>query len=291
MPNLLDLYCCAGGAGTGYFRAGFDVYGVDVVPQPHYPFPFHRGDALDVLDTLAAGGGVDFIGARGITRLTLDDVDVIHASPPCQRYTALRYIADAVPAADDQLDIVERYVPPRTRPDLLPPTRDALDVLGVPYVIENVVGAPMRADVTLCGSEFDRVAVDDDGQLLQLRRHRQFEANVTLHGAGGCNHRPGVRTASVFGHGGPMDHTSADRGGYVPADAVCAALLGVTWPMTKRELSEAIPPAYTEFLGRQILTVLDEPAQTHTPNVPQRGDTAPNGGHETMAPIVAFLGS
>lgn len=231
-PRLLDLYSCAGGAAVGYARAGFDVVGVDINPQPNYPYEHHVSDALEYL----AAHGHEF--------------DAIHASPPCQLYSSTRTLAGRHGKPD--------YA------DLLAPTRDALQDLGKPYIIENVPGAPMNAYVTLCGSEFGLRAPDVDGVMLQLRRHRQFESNVWLMGAGGCSHDPHMKTASVMGYGGAFTTEWRDRPreeggggkGYVPALPVLRQLMGgVDW-MTKRELSESIPPAYTEFIGAQLLTQL-----------------------------------
>lgn len=226
-PRLLDLFCCAGGAGTGYARAGFEVVGVDIRKQPRYPFEFHQGDALE------------FLQAHG------HEFDAIHASPPCQAYTAMANLAIFKGRKEEP-------------PDLLEATRIMLQDLGKPYVIENVPGSPMQNYITLCGSEFDLIAPDLDGVPLALRRHRQFESNVFLMGAGGCRHRKDIKTGSVFGHGGGWDHRRRDtsRGGYVPHVSVCAALLGIDWPMIKRELSESIPPSYTEHLGRQLIEAL-----------------------------------
>jgi DNA (cytosine-5)-methyltransferase 1 len=129
-PKLLDLFSCAGGAAMGYHRAGFEVVGVDISPQPRYPFEHHVGDALEYL----AAHGHEF--------------DAVHASPPCQTHTAY--------GRSDTVGWVERYQ------DFLPQTRAALIELGKPYVIENVVGAPMDAPFQLCGSSFG----------LDVRRHR-----------------------------------------------------------------------------------------------------------------------
>lgn len=183
-PRLLDLYSCAGGAAMGYHRAGFDVYGVDKDAQPRYPFAFHQGDALVVLRRLVLGEAVPFTHRDGTVEwLTLADFDVIHASPPCQIYS----ITNAMTRTD--------------HPDLLAPTRDVLVAIGKPYVIENVPGAPMRDYMVLCGSEFGLRANDVDGVPLALRRHRWFESNVWLFGAGGCKHDE-TRVASIFGWGG-----------------------------------------------------------------------------------------
>jgi DNA (cytosine-5)-methyltransferase 1 len=233
-PRLLDLYCCAGGAGMGYHRAGFDVVGVDINPQPHYPFDFVQSDALEYL----AAHWQEF--------------DAVHASPPCQAFTRAGALSD---------DKAERGVHSRkTHLDLLTPTRAMLQLLPVPWIIENVPGAPMIDFITLCGSEFGLVAPDTDGVPIALRRHRQFESSHWLAGAGGCQHRSDMFTGSVFGHGGGDQlkfRGTKEGGGYVPSKAVSAALLGIDWRVSKRELSEAIPPAYTEHLGRQLIGMLE----------------------------------
>jgi DNA (cytosine-5)-methyltransferase 1 len=204
----------------GYHRAGFEVVGVDINPQPRYPFEFHQGDALE------------FLAAHG------HEFDVIHASPPCQGFTRMQNIAKN---AGGHLD-------------LLTPIRPMLEELGKPYVIENVEGAPIRRDITLCGSMFGMTALDTDGVLLQLRRHRIFETNMPLLMPGPCNHLPGVLTASVMGHGGgwPASYKGKLGGGYTPHTSVCRELMGMDWT-NKRELSESIPPVYTEFIGGQLM--------------------------------------
>jgi DNA (cytosine-5)-methyltransferase 1 len=221
-PRLLDLFCCAGGAGTGYHRAGFDVVGVDIAPQPNYPFEFHQGDALEYL----AEHGHEF--------------DAIHASPPCQAYSISANAHDV------------------EHPDLLDPTRDGLVASGQPYVIENVEGAPLRQALTLCGTEFGLRAQDVDGHPLALKRHRLFESNVWLMGAGGCVH-DGTTWAGVYGgsrHRKPEHRDNPERrGGYVPARAVRAELLGIDW-MNDHEMAQSIPPAYTEHIGRHLLAHL-----------------------------------
>ncbi len=208
-PRLLDLFCGAGGAGMGYHRAGFEVVGVDINPQPHYPFEFHQADALTY---------------------PLDGFDAIHASPPCQRYSVAANIHGG-----------------EHHPDLVPPTRDRLLAWGGPYVIENVPGAPLRNAFTLCGRAFD----------LNVRRHRLFETNVPMM-APGCGSHEGDWLL-VFGHtvlerghqsgrakgGGPVirrKHVGTDRG---------RAAMGIDW-MNRDELSEAVPPAYTQFIGEQL---------------------------------------
>jgi site-specific DNA-cytosine methylase len=134
-PRLLDLFCGAGGAAMGYSRAGFEVVGVDIEPQPNYPFEFVQGDALEVL------WGHGYWGVPA-------DFDAIHASPPCQHY------ANVTRWRGDQAD----------HPDLIAPVRDLLEQTGLPYVIENVRTAELRSCFLLCGSHF----------LLPIRRHRYF---------------------------------------------------------------------------------------------------------------------
>lgn len=222
--RLLDLFCCAGGAGMGYHRAGFEVVGVDLEPQKNYPFEFHQGDALE------------YLTAHG------HEFDAIHASPPCQLYSTTKHSHDA-----------------SKHPDLLAPTRAALIASKLPYVIENVEGAPLREPLTLCGSEFGLRALDIDGLPLALRRHRLFESNVWLMGAGGCSHdRTQVAGSYTAGRHRTPEHRDnpARRGGYTPALTVRAALLGIDWPMNEHELAQAIPPAYTEWIGRQLMEAL-----------------------------------
>ena len=191
-PRLLDLFCGAGGAGLGYNRAGFEVVGIDLNPQPNYPFVFMQADALTALTD------------RSFT----SRFDAIHASPPCQRFSV------ATPWRGD----------PMAHPDLVDVTRDALQLIGLPYVMENVPGAPLRKDLMLCGSMFG----------LAVRRHRIFESSVTLA-------RP---TMPCWHHGLlPFMH----KGERAYADA-----MGCMW-MSSKEGRQAIPPAYTEHIGKQLL--------------------------------------
>lgn len=218
--RLLDLFCCAGGAAVGYSLAGFEVVGVDIDRQPNYPFEFHQADALAYL----AEHGHEF--------------DAVHASPPCQRYSAGTRAVDR-----------ERH------PDLVGPTRDLLQRIGKPYVIENVAGAPLLDPVILCGRQFELTAIDDDGTPLQLDRHRMFEASFPLEAPPTC--RPHDRTVQIAGsYGGARRDKHEARhvrhGGYVPSFEVQQRLLGIDW-MAEREMYQAIPPAYTEFVGCQLL--------------------------------------
>lgn len=200
-PLLLDTFCGAGGCSVGYYRAGFEVVGVDIEPQKNYPFEFHQADALE------------FIARHG------KEFDVIHASPPCQKFTK----AGAIHGNDHHKD-------------LLTPTRKILNEIGKPWVIENVPNAPMRVDVMLCGSMFGLVAKDG-----RLQRHRWFELWIPeLFLTPPCIHTG--PTISVFGHGGHIYH-GVDS---------WRSVMDIDW-MTRDELSQAIPPAYTEWLGRQLL--------------------------------------
>jgi DNA (cytosine-5)-methyltransferase 1 len=218
-PTLLDLFCGAGGASVGYYRAGFTVVGVDHRPQPNYPFPFIQADAIQY----AVDHGHEF--------------DAIHASPPCQDHSSIR-----------------TFNPVRGTAWLLAATRDALISARRPYVIENVAGAPMIAPLRLCGSEFGLQAEDIDGRLLRLERHRLFESNLFLYGAGGCVHDRHIPVAGVYGgNDGLKERSRPGHRGYRPQVSVRRLLMGIDW-MTRDELSQAIPPAYTEFIGAQLLT-------------------------------------
>ena len=210
-PRLLDLFCGAGGAGMGYHRAGFEVVGVDLNPQPHYPFEFHQADAI----RYAAEHWREF--------------DAVHASPPCQAHSR----------ASSRWD--------RAHLDLIPATRGFLEVAGLPYVIENVPGAPLRADFSLCGCMFD---------LPGLRRERWFETSwsgVVMRPP--CHHTG--RTITVAGHPGGSSTRDGDSG--FGSKAEWQRAMGIDW-MTADELAQAIPPAYTEHIGRQLIAALAERA-------------------------------
>lgn len=221
--RLLDLFCCAGGAGAGYARAGFEVVGVDKDPQPNYPFWFVQMDALDFLRTNLRRGGLSF--------------DAIHASPPCQHFTKYR---NAVK------DITERYE------DLLQPTQALLQETGLPYVIENVEGAPLHDPVTLCGSMFD----------LDVQRHRWFESNVALQNhPWPCRHKiwSGGRFKASTGRK-PNSRRTIEIGSWDEPLERQKQAMGVDWNLTVRELSQAIPPSYTEFIGKQLIEQLERVA-------------------------------
>lgn len=220
--KLLDLYCGQGGASLGYHQAGFTVTGVDLHPQPRYPFELHTGDAIE------------FLKAHG------HEFDAIHASPPCQAYS--------------RATLGPRRAGQRTYPDLIAATRDALEATGRPWVIENVEGAPLVGPIRLCGSMFDLRARDTDGTWVRLQRHRLFEASFALRAPGLCAHDPSIKVAGVYG-GGTDSRTSKLRGGYTPPKATREALMGITH-MTLKGLSQAIPPAYTRYVGAQMIEEL-----------------------------------
>jgi DNA (cytosine-5)-methyltransferase 1 len=207
--RIADLCCKAGGASEGYHRAFPDaeIVGVDLEPQPNYPFTFVQADALE---------------------FDLSGFDFIHASPPCQSFTAYRRKGHGV--GDGYLN-------------LIPAMRSRLKAAGVPYVIENVPGAPLENHVQLCGSSFG----------LDIRRHRWFESNVELRGSL-CDHHwqtprfpPATNRTNL--------RSTVEIGVWrIPLDVQRKAM-GIGW-MSRAELSEAIPPAYTEHIGRQIKELL-----------------------------------
>lgn len=204
-PVLLDLFCGAGGAAVGYHRAGFRVVGVDNRPQPNYPFRFIQADALTF--------DFDF------------DPQVIHASPPRQQFTRLKHVREAQGRTTKALDLVND-------------TRERLESLGIPWVMENVPGAPLQDPVQVCGSWFG----------LGVRRHRLFESPWVPYGTG-CRHAEQGQPVGVWGRAG--DHIPA--GGTTAGDVAAGkAAMGVDWPMTWSELKEAIPPCYTHHVGLQL---------------------------------------
>jgi len=202
-PKLLDLFCCQGGCGMGYHRAGFDVTGVDIEPQPRYPFAFHQADALE------------FLAEHG------HEYDAIHASPTCQRkarVTAWRGNRE-------------------DHPNTLTPTLDALRGMGIPYVVENVTEAAdeLRPDFLLCGTQFG----------LNVRRHRIFERGNwdSYELLPPCNC---YRNASLV----PFEHKD---------ERAFADAMGCTW-MSSMGGRQAIPPAYCEWIGSQLIAHLTEVA-------------------------------
>lgn len=251
-PRLLDLFCGAGGCSVGYTRAGFDVVGVDLNARAlaAYPYPCVMADAMAVLGGLPLDGDSLLPPVRGVELdafgvLPLEQFDVIHASPPCQEYSITRNSHDA------------------TYPRLVEPLLDWFSTRwdGV-WVIENVPGAPMPEPLLLCGSEWPLWARDDDGRELRLRRHRLFSSNVPLRRRGECScalDRRLNRIGGVYG-GGSQDRSRENprqsRGGYTPQVHVRRALMGIGWIRDSDALSEAIPPAYTHHIGRQLVAAL-----------------------------------
>ena len=214
--RLLDLFCGAGGAAMGYSRAGFDeIVGVDINPQPRYPFEFVQMDAMDVL---RHGWHVDD-----------GPIDVIHASPPCQAYTVAQNASKNAAA----------------HPDLIHEVRECLEFIGLPYVIENVVGSPLRNYVQVCGL----------GLGMNVRRHRWFESNLPLMGVP-CSGDSIKDYFVIFGHE-VRNRRKGTAAGRKNCIAVGREAMGIEW-MTRGELSQAIPPDYTEFIGSQLIAQLEK---------------------------------
>jgi DNA (cytosine-5)-methyltransferase 1 len=212
---LLDLFCGAGGAAMGYHRAGFEVVGVDIAPQPRYPFEFIQADAIEVLE---------------YPRLTAK-FDAIHASPPCQDWSQMH----------------RNYGAPEMGTGwMLAATLDRLAALAVPWVVENVVGAPMPSPFELCGASFGLGVSGYD-----LNRHRRFQSNVFML-APPCQHRRGL-SIGVYGNGTNKWHR-AKLGRNIGRGEARQAM-DIEW-MTRKELNQAVPPAYTEWIGAQLLEAI-----------------------------------
>lgn len=238
-PKLLDLFCGAGGCSVGYSRAGFDVVGVDHVPQPRYPFAFYEADAVDVLSCLVSGASC--LGMH------LSDFDAIHASPPCQAFSTLKVMPNA-----------------RQHHDLLTPTRGLLERCGKPWVIENVVGSPIAVEsaplfTTACGIMLCGTMFGLNNGSHELRRHRLFESSEFLEQPT-CRHRLDV--IGFYGdHARTRQRTIAgnrNRGGDISGNdrkmPLVRDLMGIDW-MVWDEAKLAIPPAYTEHIGKQLIQV------------------------------------
>ena len=209
--RLLDLFCGAGGAAMGYHRAGFEVVGVDIAPQPRYPFEFHQADAMTY---------------------PLIGFDAIHASPPCQDHSALSVLHEAHGTGW-----------------MLAATIERLKASGLPWVVENVEGRSVTMDgwwFTLCGSSFD----------LGVRRHRRFGSDVLML-APSCRHYSHPFPIGVTGHGAQGHEYRRETPVATQADRRQA--MGIDW-MNRDELAQSIPPAYTEWIGTQLLAALEAAA-------------------------------
>lgn len=215
--RVADLFCGAGGASKGYLDAGFDVFGVDLELQPRYITPnFIQGDAMVILE-----GFIAFNAMFG-------PFDLIHASPPCQSYSHLSVT---------QPGVQEKY------PRLIDPVRELLQKTGIPYVIENVPGAPLIDPVVLCGSHFPScTTMHPEYGRVGLRRHRRFETSFWVPSPGKCDHS--LRSVPVYGHGSPGNGALKGPG----LAKASREVMGIDW-MNRDELVEAIPPVFTEYVG------------------------------------------
>jgi DNA (cytosine-5)-methyltransferase 1 len=240
-PKLLDLFCCEGGASMGYHRAGFDVYGVDLFAdfsRDAYPFPSVEGDAFTILNCLRyvpllhGRSGMAFSSGEV---LTLGDFDAVHASPPCQWSCSLTKGTNRG----------REYI------NLIPQTRAALDSSSLPYVIENVQGSDLRRDLTLCGEMFG----------LGVLRHRYFELGRWSMPAPA--HKPHRGRVRGWRHGtyydGPYVAVYGEGGGKGSVSEWQEAM-GIDWTDNRKAIAEAIPPAYTEHIGRQLLAHIESEA-------------------------------
>jgi DNA (cytosine-5)-methyltransferase 1 len=207
MLKVLDLFCGAGGASMGYAKAGYEVAGIDIKHGKRYPFNYIRKDVMT------------------LTAEDLQGFDLIHASPPCQTYSITKHLRAAQGKTTSKQDLVE-------------PVRKLLISSGIPYVIENVKGAPLIDPVQLCGSAFG----------LKVRRHRLFESSMELQGTG-CNHKEQGKPVGIYG----SMRDEIPGGGHTAKTMDQAyEAMGINW-MIWGELVEAIPPAYTHYIGQQII--------------------------------------
>jgi DNA (cytosine-5)-methyltransferase 1 len=204
--RALDLFCGAGGASMGLHRAGYEVTGIDINPQPRYPFTFHHADVM------------------GDLPVYLDDFDFVWASPPCQAFTAYKRRPE--------------HVAPR--PNLIPAVRTMLRELAPAYCIENVPGAPLEAPVMLCGSMFG----------LDVRRHRLFETSFPLLAPDCAHDRQEPRFPPATNRTN-LRRTVEVGVWRIPLEVQRRAM-GIDW-MELEELSQAIPPAYSEFIGKAAM--------------------------------------
>lgn len=228
-PILIDPFCGLGGSAMGWFRAGFRVIGCDAVTQPDYPFEFHQGDALE------------FIREYG------PRASAAAGSPPCQHASGPTKGTNAKRNAAQGIE----------HPELIGDTRAAFEALDIPYVIENVQGSVVRRDLTLCGLMFG----------LRVFRHRYFELGGWSMPARTCNGRSDHAGHRVRGYRHGVNYPDGDmlavygNGGGKASAAECREGLGIDWSWDRAQLVEAIPPAFTEHIGRALMAHVRETAQ------------------------------
>jgi DNA (cytosine-5)-methyltransferase 1 len=246
--KLLDLFCCAGGAAVGYYRAfnqECEILGIDKDAHPDYPFDFWRMDALEVLTFFLNGHTLITIDKnRKRKEWNLSSFDFIHASPPCQFGTAAQYLG------------IARNGNYPEHENLIPKTRELILKTGKPYVIENVAGSRkhLHHPVMLCGLSFG----------LKVYRHRYFETSPFILVPPHIRHKDTTPSAgngkspkgfiSVCGTGGVKGMTAGEILDY------WRFAMGIDWMTDRHEIAEAIPPAYTEYIGRRMLELLPTPA-------------------------------
>ena len=190
----------------GYSRAGFKVTGIDIKHGKRYPFEYIRRDVMELRPE------------------DLEPYDLIHASPPCQTFSATRHLRNAQNKTTSKKDYLAQI-------------RSLLIVSGKPYIIENVKGAPLLDAVQLCGSAFG----------LKVRRHRLFESNMSIKGTD-CHHKNTGRPVGIYGS---MRDEIPGGGHTAKTMAQANEAMGIDW-MIWGELVEAIPPAYTHYIGMQV---------------------------------------
>lgn len=217
--KLLDLFCGVGGAAMGYHRAGFEIVGVDIKPQPNFPFEFIQADAIEFLQSA-----------------DLSEFDVIHASPPCQGYS--QYTAEVLK--------YPKHHQGKQTPKLIGEIRELIPE-GMDYIIENVDGAKfdMISPFRLCGSMFN----------LKIKRHRYFESNRKFTPPRHINCIGLVKEYATDMGVNPRLLSVAGNGIGTETKPVWGEVMGIDWAKTRKELSEAIPPVYTEWIGRHMVVI------------------------------------